>query len=130
MSAACWADVAERSELRAMDVADRERWVFDAERAAVCTEIRALFVRAFDGEVVKLPRVKGTSQVVYSYTLADAIADVLCEGTGPAMTALTAWQKPGADDTFCKGSFREAVIDAYIDEVANDLTHVRLGWDR
>jgi len=125
-----WSDVAERQHLRELSEIARELDEFDRERAEVCTELRADFLRAFDGEAVLLPRVIGGTKPreVRTYTLGEAIGDATCEGEGPAVTALRDMLNPGADLVHCLGRFREAVVDHYIEEVADDLANVRLGF--
>ena len=124
-----WSDVAERQHLRHLSEIARELDEFADMRARVCEELRADFARAFNGDEVLLPRVVGglKPREVRTYTLGQAIGDATCEGEGPAVTALRDMLKPGADLVHCLGRFREAVIDAYVDEVADDLANVRLG---
>lgn len=130
----CIDSAIERQYLAEVDRQDGYSQLFDETRAQVCTELRALLVRAFDGEAVMLPRVVGSGlpgchpcRVVYTYTLGEAIADATCEVNCTATDALRAMLLPGADLTFCLGTFREAVIEQYLDDVADDLTNVRLG---
>jgi len=118
----CWAETAERSHLRAQESADRQKEAFDEARAEVCTELRAKFVRAFDGEDIKFRNIYGGEP----YDLKHVIADALCEASGAPMRALIAWQMPGCDEVFCRGSFREAVIDFHLDDVADTLAKKRV----
>lgn len=103
--------------------ADRE----DALHAAVAAEIRAIFLRGFNGESVLLPRVEGNpAREVQKYSMEDAILDAVSVPGSVALRAILNWQHPAADKIFQEGCFREAVIDNYLKEVADDIVEVRM----
>ena len=122
----CFDSALERVYLGRQSQADREQAVFDAELAEVQKEIRALFVEAWAGAVVKFPRYSSIeNKIVRKTTLADIVVEALCEGE--VLTPVMEAAKPGADAVHCIGTFREAVTDKYVADYAADIAEFRLG---
>lgn len=112
----CWASTAERDYLREQEIEDRKQEAIAEARAEVCAELRAKLVRAFDGEELTF---RSDLDPKKRIALKEIISDALGSTSDAPMRALIAWQMPGCDEVFCRGSFREAVIDFHLDNVAD-----------